>query len=532
MPHEAWTVGRVINVLRRHSPLVASVVVVLLASALSIAVGTALGLANFTDVGYPDSSNLLMLGEVSRSGHIYPTFDRPPYLVTIYGPLTYALLAVPYRLAQAAGISPQVLVRLSIVGAVCLCVLLIFLISRRLYSSSPIAWLCALFAVSALPMAQWTTQIRGDFLALEFSLLSVYLFLLTNGRPKVIGAAICAGIALLFKQTFMAVPIAITSWLIYTRRYKVAVLWAASCAFTVVGGYAFAWWREPLMLKHYDAYRHPVFEYRGALRILRVAVLQSVLPFAVIGGFLALWKRTPERLLFTVYCAIAWLVAILTIPQVGGNINYFWEPLLASAVLAGPGLCELQRKANRTPILVTAMLFVLLGRWLLPILREDLGYLRNCYTSLSDYQVRKMKWESFVSTVSGQRLLSTIPAVTVHSMIPEVPEPFLNSTLELRGQWNFGPVVAQMESGMYDLIVIQKGEADDLYPPSRGLRRWSDGMWRALKRTYRLACVFEDMEVWLPRRGAGEIFPRLSAIGCLAVAKQVDSGSAVSGQAK
>jgi hypothetical protein len=283
-------------------------------------------------------------------------------------------------------------VLLGIVGALCLCVLLIFLISRRLYGSRPIAWLCALFAVSALPLASWTTQIRGDFLALALSLFSVYCFLLTNGRPQAVGAAICAGIALLVKQTFFAVPIAIVSWLIYRRRYKEAVLWATGVALTVVGGYAIVWWREPLMLKHIAAFRHPVLEYRQALFILWNAVSQPVVPLAAIGGFLALWKRAPERLLFLIYCIVAWLVAILTIPQVGGNINYFWEPLVASAVLAGPGLCELQRKANRTPILVTAMLFVLLLRAFVPMLREELDYLRISYADVSDYQVRKTKW--------------------------------------------------------------------------------------------------------------------------------------------
>jgi hypothetical protein len=413
MRHEAWSAGRVINALRRRSLLRGSVVVLLLAGALPIAVATALGLADFTDVGYPDSSTVLRVGEVVRSGHIYPAIDRPPYLVTLYGPLTYVLLGIPYRLAQAAGINPRVPMRLGIVGALCLCVLLIFLIGRRLYSSRPIAWLCALFAVSALPLADWTTQIRPDFLALGFSLLSVYLFLLTNARSQAIGAAICAGIALLFKRTFLAVPIAIISWLIFRRRYKEAVFWATGFALTVVGGYAVVWWREPLMLKHIAALRYPVFEYRQALGILWMAVSQPVVPLAAIGGFLALWKRAPERLLFLIYCVVAWLVAILTIPQVGGNINYFWEPLLASAVLAGPGLCELQRKASRTPILITATLFLLLLRSFLPMLGHDLGRLRQSYRSVRGYQVRKTKWESFVSTVSGRRLLSTIRLLAV-----------------------------------------------------------------------------------------------------------------------
>jgi hypothetical protein len=526
MRHEAWAAGRMIKPLRSKVLLGGTVVAFLLAGALCIAVGTVLGLTNFRDVSYPDSATLLRIGEVIRSGHIYPDSDRPPYLVSIYGPLTYVLLAVPYRLAQAAGITPQVLVRLSVVGAVCLCVFLTFMISRRLYSSRSMAWLCALFAVSALPMASWTTQIRGDFLALALSLLSLYWFLLTNERPRTIGTGICAGIALLIKQTFIAVPIAIVGWLLYQRRYKDAFLWSTALALTVLGGYAIEWWREPLMLKHIAALRHPVLGYGQALMILGDAVSQPVGPLAVLGGLSALWKRTPERLLFLIYCVVAWLVASLTIPQVGGNINYFFEPLMASSVLAGPGLFELQRKANRTPVLVTALLFVLILRAFVPMLWGEFDYLRTSYARVADYQARKTKWESFVSTVSGRRLLSTYPDVAVLSTTPEIPDPFLNSVLELRGQWNSGPVVAEINAGVYDLIVISKGEAEahknDGY---RGIRNWDDGMWRALKSTYGLACVSQGMEIWLPNRVSAKILPGLSGIGCIAGAREADSGS-------
>jgi hypothetical protein len=78
MRREAWTAGRLIEALRRKSLLGGSVVALLLVGALCTAVGTALGLANFRDVGYPDSATLLRIGEVIRSGHIYPDIDRPP----------------------------------------------------------------------------------------------------------------------------------------------------------------------------------------------------------------------------------------------------------------------------------------------------------------------------------------------------------------------------------------------------------------------------------------------------------------------
>src|SRR5262245_29726695 len=75
-PHEPWTARRLIDALW-HRSLTGSVVVLLLAGALSTAVGTAVGLVSFRDVGYPDSATLLRVGEFIHSGKIYPDIDRP-----------------------------------------------------------------------------------------------------------------------------------------------------------------------------------------------------------------------------------------------------------------------------------------------------------------------------------------------------------------------------------------------------------------------------------------------------------------------
>jgi hypothetical protein len=507
-----WIVGRIISVLRGGFLLSGSVIALSLLGASAVAIGIALGLAYFRDVGYPDSATLLRLGEFVHSGRLYPAFDRPPYLITLYGPLTYVLLAVPYGLASAAGISPLIPMRLAIVGALAVCVSFTFLLSRRLYGSLSMAWLSALFTLSLLPLAYWALQIRCDFLGLGFALFSVYLFLLTNGRRLALGAAICAGMALLIKQTFVAAPIAIVGWLIYRRRFKEAALWSACFVLTVGGGYAIVASREPLMLKHMAAIRRPVFEYREAFQIIGQALTQPVTLFFVIGGLLALWKCTPEKLLLVGYCGAGWLVAILTIPQIGGNINYFWEPLFASAVLAGSGLYELQRKARSTPILVILLLLIMVARWFVPFLHADLHYLRQTYASVKGYQERKREWEAFVTVISGRRLLSTFPDVTIHSGTPEIPDPYLNAVLERRGQWTSAPVVADIADGAFDLIII--GENDGI--GWRGLMNWDGRMWGAVRQSYSFACVFEEMEVWLPRRTSSDLLPRLSAAGCIA----------------
>jgi hypothetical protein len=265
------------------------------------------------------------------------------------------------------------------------------MMSRRLYISRGTSWLCVLFAVSASPFSFWTTQIRADLLAVGFSLMSVYSCLRGKGRLQLTGTAICAGIAVLVKQTFVVAPVAITCWLIYRRRYQDEAVLAAVFALTVAAGYAFALWREPLMQNHLAALRHPVFEYKGAVEIVRNALWQPVVLFAAAGGVLVLSEGDGERLLLLIYCGVAWLVAMLTIPQAGGNFNYLWEPLLVSAVLAGPGLVALQRQAQSAPILVAAMLCVLLFSSLVPTLREDVVRLMRLYRHATEYQARKTK---------------------------------------------------------------------------------------------------------------------------------------------
>jgi 4-amino-4-deoxy-L-arabinose transferase-like glycosyltransferase len=254
--------------------LIGILLVVLLAGSLSVAAGTIMGLRNFRDVDYPDSANLLRVGEFVHSGRLYPDFQRPPYLVTVYGPLTYVWLGVPYRLSEAAGVSREVSVRFAIVCAFLACALLTFLINRCIYGLVGAAWLSVAFAVSPLPLAHWTTQVRGDFFALAFSLSSIYLLLRSNGRWHFLGAAAAAGCAVLTKQTFVAAPLAIIVWLAWRRRWKESVLLGSTVLLTVAVVFVGMLWREPLMWKHIAALRSPLFELREAVNIAWTAGLQ------------------------------------------------------------------------------------------------------------------------------------------------------------------------------------------------------------------------------------------------------------------
>ena len=156
------------------------------------------------------------------------------------------------------------------------------------------------------------------------------------------------------------------------------------------------------------------------------------------GALLAMRKRATDSLLLLCYCSAAWLMAILIDPQAGGTINYFWEPLVVSAVLAGPGLCEFQSKVephsdNGQVIsgLCTAAVGVL-SRCFAGT--TSLLYLTLCRTNISQYHARKARWEAFVSTVSGRRLLSTSSDVALLSSTPEMPDPFPEQHARTQGR--------------------------------------------------------------------------------------------------
>jgi Dolichyl-phosphate-mannose-protein mannosyltransferase len=484
----------------------------LLIIAVPVLVGTVLNVRHFRDVGYPDSAILLTVREYAQSGRIYTELDRPPYMVTVYGPLTYSVLSIPYRLAEAAGFRVDLAVRVAVVLTFALCLFLVFLISRRLSHSSMDGTLSVLFALAVLPLADWTTQIRGDFLALTWCLLGVFLILRSTGALQTVLAACCAAVGLLVKQTFIAAPIAIVLWLFVTRRTKEAMLSVTAMILLVAGGYAFVAWREPLMLQHVQALKPPVLEYRGALAIVWRALSQPVLVFAVVGALIALKNAGRERLLILILWVVSWLVPMVTVLQVGANINYFWEPLFISAVLAGPALRELDGRLARTPTLVMAALVLLIVHSSLPTIKDSADYLQQSYRQLMTYPDRRAKWQSFVRVAAGRRLLSTLPSLTFYSSSPEVPDPFLNTFLERRG-WNPAPVVNAIKSRRYELIVVMKDQISQA-SLHRGVRVWPEHIWKAVAENYKQACVYDNLEVWLPPVGSEEILDRLVAAGC------------------
>ena len=413
--------------------------------------------------------------------------------------------------------------RAGIAASFAICLLNVFHICIRFYLERWLAFLSVLFAVSIASLASWTTQIRGDLPSLALSLSSFCIFLGGASRRHRMVAAICAGLALLVKQTAIALPCAILIWYFSRREFREGFWWIGGVLGTFLLGYVAAYLREPLVISHIAALSQPVFEFHGALRLIREAFSQPQFVFGTFGILLAVRRCESDKLLFPCYWLVSWIVAITSLLQIGGDRNYLWEPLLLSAVAAGPGVIWFTRKLNGRPRSLRIMTAVIVCSLFLPVLKMDIFQLSESYGKSKIHASAQSEWELFISKIAGHRILSTFPDISVRSHVPEMPDPFLNRVLEQRGKWDYAPILQQMYSQNYDFVVVRS----DLAAGGtfhRGLGIWPSSIWQALRRYYVQACLLGNMEVWLPRNDSFVTFAKaLSTTNCKYIASEPTS---------
>ena len=484
-----------------------------LPASLYVCAALVLGIVQFNDVGYPDSAILLRVAHTATTGEVYPDYQRPPFLISPYGPLTYVLQALPYRLASGLGWDPLTAIRFSVAAAFLCCVATVALLTWRVTASRVATTQAGLLATALSPLATWTTQLRGDLWAVLFSLGAMGLMLRQPTLRSVAAAALLAGMAMVVKQTFATAAIAGMIWLLVRRHYSLARLWVGMVIAAVAGGYGLTFWREPGMLDHVMALSDPIIDVEGAWRLFFRVAAQPVFPLSVCGALVALAMRRAELMLFTLFWVLAWALALVTSLQVGANVNYFWEPLLASTAMAAIGLSFVERRASPSgKILLAAMLLWYASDPVAVAVRN----FRQTYTAIATVEHRRSQWHAFVSTLRGQRLLSNVPAISVLSRVPEVPDPYLNTVLEMTGKWSYERIIDQVERREYDYVIART--LDGRY---RGIPLWSNSLQASIRSAYTPLCEFDGMHVWVPRTYVlDERITPVRPPGCFAIASK------------
>jgi hypothetical protein len=361
---------------------------------------------------------------------------------------------------------------------------------------------CALLAFSYEVMGDWVLQLRGDFMAVVFGLLSVRLLMVPSLATAFL-AGMAAGLATHFKFTYLAALGAGFLWLMARRQWKALAVFVIAGLFASVGGFAAFSIAEPKMFANMFAFTHPSIQFAGwakmFLTILREPV--ALLAFATVP---TLTLRGASRwALLLIFVSLSLGIASATSIQAGANINYFFEALLALTPVAALGILRLSHRH-----LIIGALFVSLV--LLSSAEENaMLVIRSAGTPTAEAKISERAM-ALQPIMQQQHVLALASEVAIFAPDIIIPEPWTASHLERIGKLDLDPIAQEIRNESFNLIVVPKVQR--MY---RGIDHVSPTLRLAISDKYQPFCVFDDWLLFLrPGDSSSSIARQLANSGC------------------
>ena len=452
-------------------------------------------------VGYSDAYVLHDARAYAVSERLYRGPAEPPYNPSVYSPLFYLALSVPFRLADPANLflAP----RLIMGGAFALCVLVVVSIARALSRhASVVAW-SGVLALSVRLVTPWS-QLKADALAALFGLGAVRV-LMIEARWAAPVAGLAAGTACAFRMTNAAAVLGGFAWLLLSRRYRSAAEFLAGSVATGAGGYLVFVPFEPYLFAHLFALGAPLTDWAGFVRLALRVGREPVVLLAV--SALPLVLRRPRRRwqLLLLYGASSVLLASAGSLHPGAAENHFFEAALIAVPLAGLAAVRLARAASLgvAPQVFLAALIVTL------LLPSAIGDARRALAT--DVARQNVEWTGLRRLVEDRRAFAAVPPVDLLTRRPPVTETFVIRLLELSGRFDTGPLAERLQAREFELVVTRAPDAT-----YRDVELLSPSFWQAIRSAYAPFCTMRDRIYHLPddRRDPGPLVAGLLALGC------------------
>ena len=445
---------------------------------------------------YPEATGVRSAQRWSQGLPLYEDYQRPPYLVTAFPPLWYALLAAIAKLGLGDIDSLTLAGRiLSLTFLLCVAALA-FLWNRRQGLAPPVALIApALYLAFPFHMP-WVVSARPDYEGLFFAFLAVYLAAHRRNLTYVVAAAAAAALAFLMRHNAIAAPTAIVLWLAWSRRWKHAALFCG--AWAVVVGLVVAPFQlsgQYVLLNLSSAkFGHFAISYTHDIlnRLVTTPTYGFVLclfGFGLFGLFASLNQIDERSRLLNVYAIVTFAVAFLGTATSGGAVNHYLEPALVMAVVAPTALFTLQRNWEKAPSLASfSVVLVLL--LLLPALDEQRWNLKH-------RMPRDLR--PIVPLLQTGSVLTDIPYVAARTPSNELLDVVSLINAELVGGWagwSSATVVRNLQEGRYDLVVLSQS-AESSYNKSDPSRypHLDAAMQKAISANFQLCVQLKISEV-------------------------------------
>src|SRR5215213_1714626 len=358
------------------------------------------------DNGILEAFNWLPAQHILEGKNPYAYALTPPYSMTPYGAIFYALLAVGQQLFGFQLWWGRIL---SVV-AFAFCLWVMTKITKKITGSREAARVTFLVGLAMFPAQFWIGSVRPDLIAIAFVAGSLWLIFTRLKKNKKTPDWVIGGIVLFASAAFFTKQTFFFTFLITFLRFlqlgkKRGALWTISIfTFAVAAGIFLLNYTSDgnYLWQHWTHAQRLTFSWRQVidvfLKILKTPVFSLALVFLLIFIFRKrklLFQtsrekffdvlRSPELLIFF-YFPVSLVWAFAASGRVGANVNYYIESSLLLAIISG-FVYEYFRR-NSLPKLALAMiiLFTLGGAFqLVRILHGEyfrwqaLGYYREIF---------------------------------------------------------------------------------------------------------------------------------------------------------
>jgi hypothetical protein len=303
----------------------------------------------------------------------------------------------------------------------------------------------SLFIFASPYIADYFPLFRVDALALALSLAGLYIVTRFE-NTKVLYLSIPFFVGALFtKQSYVAAPIAAILYLLFTTTKK-GIGYAGILVIVYGGSFMLinSITRGQFFL-HTVTYNANIWSIVRTIKMY-VRALQIHAPLFFIAAVYTTYGITKKRVsLIMLYFIIAALGA-LTVGKIGSNVNYFGEVIAASCILLGMFLNNPECLTVQSKKIITAVLVLQL------ILFAHLPGVTGFTVTTADF--KNAQHVSEIITRTPGPILSEDAGLLVLNKKPVLVQPFIMTQLAEQGLWDQTPVVSDIESQHFSLIIL------------------------------------------------------------------------------
>jgi hypothetical protein len=386
---------------------------------------------------------------------IYLGLNADHYIVHVYNPLSYLPIGALGRLFQLNTEEILLAGRLLSYGSTLLLSAVLAFWTRHTTGNWKYGLLVGLgiFFFQQFAATDFF-RFRPEPGALLFTFLGVLTYL-SNIRQKILWSALLLFIAFLFKQPFIAAPIALAIHLLVAKNYRSAFLFCAC-----MGGLLLLYFGLTYLATDGRFFQNTITA-MGSNKISALKNLKIYLPiffersYALILAppvaalaLLRLWPKYSFLLIYLLVCA-AW--TFITAGKTGASDNYFSELTILSLIVIALTLTEFKTKQ---PLIVTILLLLLSSQVITDLVREGVFtptlkvHLENNGAEISPYVRRYCP--------SNQSTLILHEKLAVHCGNPVGLDWFLMDLLADKQLIDLSPLFSGVTQGKYQRIIFNQ----------------------------------------------------------------------------